>query len=176
MVGFSLQYELTYTNVLAMLDLGGLPIRAADRGEDAPLVLAGGPTATHPEPLAAFVDAFFIGEAEEKLPPLVLEAAELRRAGVPRRERLIRLAEGYPLYIPELYATEIDAESGFLVVGAPRRPARARPAAPRAGRGHQPLSVSRTTLRCRTPRRSSTAWPSRWRVAAPRGAGSARRA
>ena len=128
-VGFSLQYELTYTNVLAMLDLGGLPIRAAERGEDAPLVLAGGPTATHPEPLAPFIDAFFIGEAEEKLPPLVLEAAELRRAGVPRRERLIRLAERYPLYVPELYATEIDAESGFLVVGAPvdpRVPARPR--------------------------------------------------
>jgi radical SAM family uncharacterized protein/radical SAM-linked protein len=128
-VGFSLQYELTYTNVLAILDLGGLPIRSADRGEDAPLVLAGGPTATHPEPLAPFIDAFFIGEAEEKLPPLVLEAAELRRAGVPRRERLIRLAERYPLYIPELYATELDAESGFLVVGAPvdpRVPARPR--------------------------------------------------
>ncbi|MES1210107.1 MAG: TIGR03960 family B12-binding radical SAM protein, partial [Pseudomonadota bacterium] len=128
-IGFSLQYELTYTNVLAMLDLGGLRVRAADRGEDAPLVLAGGPTATHPEPLAPFIDAFFIGEAEEKLPPLVLEAAELRRSGVPRRERLIRLAEKYPLYIPELYATEIDAESGFLVVGAPvdpRVPARPR--------------------------------------------------
>ncbi len=128
-IGFSLQYELTYTNVLAMLDLGGLPIRAADRGEDAPLVLAGGPTATHPEPLAPFIDAFFIGEAEEKLPPLVLEAAELRRKGIARRERLIRLAERFPLYIPELYATEIDAESGFLVVGAPldpRVPARPR--------------------------------------------------
>jgi len=128
-IGFSLQYELTYTNVLAILDLAGLPIRADQRGEQAPLVLAGGPTATHPEPLAPFIDAFFIGEAEERLPALVLEAAELRRAGVPRRERLIRLAETYPLYVPELYATEIDEETGFLVVGAPvdpRVPARPR--------------------------------------------------
>ncbi len=128
-IGFSLQYELTYTNVLAILDLAGLPLRAARRGAEAPLVLAGGPNATHPEPLAPFIDAFFIGEAEERLPALVLEAAELRRAGLPRRERLIRLAERYPLYVPELYATEIDAESGFLVVGAPldpRVPARPR--------------------------------------------------
>jgi radical SAM family uncharacterized protein/radical SAM-linked protein len=128
-VGFSLQYELTYTNVLAILDLGGIPLRAADRGDSSPLILAGGPTATHPEPLAPFIDAFFIGEAEEALPSLVREAAALRRAGVPRRERLVRLAERFPLYVPELYPTELDAESGLLVVGAPldpRVPARPR--------------------------------------------------
>src|SRR5664279_5565824 len=121
-VGFSLQYELTYTNVLNILDLAGLPLRAVDRGDDAPLILAGGPTATHPEPLAPFIDAFFIGEAEERLPPLVLEFAGLRRAGVPRRERLCRLAERYPIYVPELYATQVDAETGFVVVGAPLDP------------------------------------------------------
>jgi radical SAM family uncharacterized protein/radical SAM-linked protein len=128
-VGFSLQYELTYTNVLAILDLGGIPLRAAERGDDAPLVLCGGPNATHPEPLAPFIDAFFIGEAEEALPALVRAAVEMRRAGVPRRERLVRLAERFPLYVPELYATELDAESGLLVVGAPvdpRVPARPR--------------------------------------------------
>ena len=121
-VGFSLQYELTYTNVLAILELGGIPLRAADRGDAAPLVLAGGPTATHPEPLAPFIDAFFIGEAEELLPALVREAAAMRRAGLARRERLARLAAKYPLYVPELYATELDAESGLLVVGAPLDP------------------------------------------------------
>src|SRR5436190_12512286 len=128
-VGFSLQYELTYTNVLNVLDLAGLALRSADRGEGGPLIIAGGPTATHPEPLAPFIDAFFIGEGEEALPPLVREAAALARAGVPRRERLIRLAASYPLYVPELYATEIDAETGLVVVGAPsdpRVPARAR--------------------------------------------------
>jgi radical SAM family uncharacterized protein/radical SAM-linked protein len=121
-VGLSLQYELTYTNVLMILDLGGIPLRAADRGDEHPLVICGGPTATHPEPLAPFIDAFFLGEAEEKLPPLCLESAALKRAGVPRRERLIRLAEKYPLYVPELYATERDAETGFVVVGAPLDP------------------------------------------------------
>jgi radical SAM family uncharacterized protein/radical SAM-linked protein len=128
-VGFSLQYELTYTNVLAIMDLAGIPLRAADRDDRHPLVIAGGPTATHPEPLAPFIDAFFIGEAEEALPGLVREAAELRRAGVSRRERLCRLAEKFPLYVPELYATELDEESGLLVVGAPldpRVPARPR--------------------------------------------------
>jgi radical SAM superfamily enzyme YgiQ (UPF0313 family) len=126
-IGLSLQYELTYTNVLTILDLSNIPLRAADRGDEHPLIICGGPTATHPEPLAPFIDAFFLGEAEEKLPPLCLEWAALKRAGVPRRERLIRLAEKYPLYVPELYATERDAETGFVVVGAPldqRVPAR----------------------------------------------------
>src|SRR5450432_733602 len=161
-VGFSLQFELTYTNVLAILDLAGLPLRAADRGDGAPLVIAGGPTATHPEPLAPFIDAFFIGEAEEALPPLVREAAELRRAGVSRRERLVRLAEKYPLYVPELYATEMEAETGLLVDGAPGSPT-------------STSSPSRTIRRCRMPKRSSIAWRSRWRGAAPRGAASAKR-
>jgi radical SAM family uncharacterized protein/radical SAM-linked protein len=129
-IGLSLQYELTYTNVLNILDLAGLPLRSVERDDDAPLVICGGPTATHPEPLAPFIDAFFIGEAEEALPPLCLEFAELRRAGVPRRERLCQLAAKYPLYVPELYTTEIDAETGFVVVGepvdprVPRRPKR----------------------------------------------------
>jgi radical SAM family uncharacterized protein/radical SAM-linked protein len=121
-VGFSLQYELTYTNVLNVLDLSGIPLRSADRGDQGPLVIAGGPTATHPEPLAPFIDAFFIGEGEEALPALVREAAALGRAGVPRRERLIRLAAAFPLYIPELYATDVDAETGLVVVGAPVDP------------------------------------------------------
>jgi len=121
-VGFSLQYELTYTNVLNLLDLSEIPLRAVHRGDGGPLILAGGPTATHPEPLAPFVDAFFIGEAEEVLPALCLEAAALRREGLPRRERLCRLAAGYPLYIPELYTTERDPESGFQVVSAPIDP------------------------------------------------------
>jgi radical SAM family uncharacterized protein/radical SAM-linked protein len=128
-VGFSLQYELTYTNVLNLLDLAGIPLRAAARGDDAPLIIAGGPTATHPEPLAPFIDAFFIGEAEAQLPALVRTAAALRRAGVPRRERLIQLAASYALYVPELYETHLDEDSGFLVVGAPvdaRVPARPR--------------------------------------------------
>jgi radical SAM family uncharacterized protein/radical SAM-linked protein len=128
-VGISLQYELTYSNVLTLLDLGGIPLRAADRDESHPLVLGGGPTASHPEPVAPFFDAFFIGEAERELPALLLLWTEMRREGVARREALCRLAERFPVYVPSLYATEIDDATGCVVVGAPldpRVPARVR--------------------------------------------------
>src|SRR3954470_11438313 len=125
-VGISLQYELTFTNVLTLLDLGGIPLRAADRAEDATLVLVGGPTASHPEPIAPFIDAAFIGEAEELLPPLVLAWAALRReiaAGRrTRRDALAELASQFPLYVPALYATSVDAATGMTVVGAPLDP------------------------------------------------------
>lgn len=132
-IGVSLQYELTFTNVLTMLELGGLALRAADRPADAALVLVGGPTASHPEPMAPFIDAAFLGEAEEQLPELVLEWAALRRAiragELDRTEALIRLAARYALYVPALYETERDEATGMVVVGAPkdsRVPARVR--------------------------------------------------
>ncbi|HEY0478628.1 MAG TPA: TIGR03960 family B12-binding radical SAM protein, partial [Kofleriaceae bacterium] len=125
-VGVSLQYELTFTNVLTLLDLGRIPLRAADRAEDATLVLVGGPTASHPEPIAPFIDAAFIGEAEELLPPLVLAWAELRRAITAgtrtRRDALAELAGRFPLYVPALYATSVDDATGMTVVGAPLDP------------------------------------------------------
>ena len=61
LVGFSFQYELSYTNVLNMLDLGGIPLRCKDRGEEHPLVIAGGPCAQNPEPMSQFIDLFAIG-------------------------------------------------------------------------------------------------------------------
>src|SRR5262249_51333979 len=121
-VGVSLQYELTYTNVLTLLDLGGIPLRAADRDRRHPLVLGGGPTATHPEPMAAFFDAFFIGEAEEELPALVLAWAALRRAGRDRRDALAELAGRYPLYVPSLYSVAPDPASDLLCVAEPLDP------------------------------------------------------
>ncbi len=125
-IGISLQYELTFTNVLTLLDLGGIPLRSVDRAEDATLVLVGGPTASHPEPMAPFIDAAFIGEAEALLGEVVLAwaalRAEIRGGGLTRREALIRLAERFPLYVPALYATEVDAETGMTVVGAPLDP------------------------------------------------------
>lgn len=121
-LGFSLQYELNYTGVLNILDLGGLALRSQARDDAAPLVLAGGPVATHPEPLAPFVDAFFIGEAEELLAPLCRDIAELRRGKLARREMLARLAARYPLYVPALYTTSSDAATGFVVVGEPNDP------------------------------------------------------
>jgi radical SAM family uncharacterized protein/radical SAM-linked protein len=125
-LGVSLQYELTFTNLLTLLDLGGIPLRAADRTEDATLVLVGGPTASHPEPIAPFIDAAFIGEAEELLPSLVLAWAALRKqitAGTrTRKDALAELASQFPLYVPSLYETIVDADTGMTVVGKPLDP------------------------------------------------------
>jgi radical SAM family uncharacterized protein/radical SAM-linked protein len=127
-VGFSLQYELTYTNVLLMLDLGGVPLRAAARAPGDPFVIAGGPNVTHPEPMAPFIDAFFVGEAEAALPDLVHDLARLRRERAPRLEALASLVGRYPLYAPALYRTTTSAE-GLVVTDGPtddRAPARVR--------------------------------------------------
>jgi radical SAM family uncharacterized protein/radical SAM-linked protein len=118
-VGFSLQFELTYTNILTMMDLGGVPLRSADRGEADPLVIAGGPTATHPEPLAAFVDAFCIGDGEELAKTLALEWTRMRKEGVARADRLRALARIPGVYVPSLYSTRIDEATGFCVVDRP---------------------------------------------------------
>ncbi|MBK7153587.1 MAG: TIGR03960 family B12-binding radical SAM protein [Sandaracinaceae bacterium] len=115
-VGFSLQFELTYTNILQMLDLGGIPRWAHERGETDPLVIAGGPVATHAEPIAPFIDVFLIGDGEAKLPEVMLAWAALRDAGVPRRERLVALAKLGGLYVPALYETMLSPDTGLLVV------------------------------------------------------------
>ncbi|MEY4576830.1 MAG: hypothetical protein RL701_1533 [Pseudomonadota bacterium] len=121
-VGFSLQFELTFTNVLQMLDLGGIALRSADRDEDAPLVIAGGPTATHPEPLAYFMDAVLIGDGEERTPEIVLLWRDLKRAGLSRAERLEHLGRLNGVYVPSLYVTERDPQTGIAYVSAPARP------------------------------------------------------
>ncbi|WP_437965501.1 TIGR03960 family B12-binding radical SAM protein [Sorangium sp. So ce260] len=118
-VGFSLQFELTYSNILTMLHLGGVPLRAADRGEDDPIVIAGGPTATHPEPIAPFLDALVIGDGEEKATEVALLWTRLKREGVPRRERLVAIARLGAVYVPSLYATRLDPDTGFEVVDRP---------------------------------------------------------
>ncbi len=128
-VGFSLQFELTYTNILSMLELGGIPIRAADRGEDAPLVIAGGPTATHPEPLAAFLDAVVVGDGEERTTELALLWTDLKKKGVPRRERLVAIAKLQGVYVPSLYAVTVDPDTGFEVVDRALAPDLALPVA-----------------------------------------------
>ena len=135
-VGFSLQFELTYTNVLLMLDLGGIPLRADARSEDDPLVLAGGPTATHPEPLAPFPDAIVVGDGEERTSEVALTWTKLKRAGIPREERLRSLAALPGLYVPSLYTTHLDAETGFEVVNRPAR----------ATAGDPPFPVVRTIV------------------------------
>lgn len=115
-IGFSLQFELTYTNVLSMLDLGGVPLRASDRGEDDPLVVAGGPTATHPEPLAPFLDAVVVGDGEERAKDVALTWTRLKKDGAARVDRLRALARLPGVYVPSLYATRVQEDTGFTVV------------------------------------------------------------
>ena len=115
-VGFSLQFELTYTNILSMLDLGGIERRSANRQDDAPLVIAGGPVATHAEPIAPFIDAFLIGDGEEATTEIALTWAAAKREGLPRAARLQRLSQIQGVYVPSSYETAIDIDSGFEVV------------------------------------------------------------
>ena len=130
-VGLSLQFELTYTNCLTILDLGGIPIVAADRGEDDPLVIGGGPTATHPEPLARFFDAFVVGDGEEACTEVALLWVRLKKEGIPRKARLVALAKMGGVYVPSLYEVAVQEDTGLqCVVGTthpdvPRRVQRA---------------------------------------------------
>jgi radical SAM family uncharacterized protein/radical SAM-linked protein len=121
-VGFSLQFELTYTNVLAMLQLSGIPLRAEHRGDRDPLIVAGGPVATHAEPLAPFIDAFAIGDAEELALEIAHSWARSKRERVPRREALRRLAQLEGVYVPAFYRVELDPETGLEVVAGPKDP------------------------------------------------------
>jgi radical SAM family uncharacterized protein len=110
-VGFSLQYEMGYTNVLTMLDLGGIPLRSAERSEADPIVIAGGPCAFNPEPMADFIDAFVIGDGEEALPQLVDALKTAREAGCSRSDVLLRLARTVrSVYVPALYHVSYDAD------------------------------------------------------------------
>jgi radical SAM family uncharacterized protein/radical SAM-linked protein len=119
-VGFSLQYELTYTNILSMLELGGIPLRSEHRSDADPLVVAGGPVGTHAEPMSPFLDAVLIGDGEEATTEIALAWVEGKRLGESRAERLARLARLPGVYVPSLYSTALDADSGFEVVVGPK--------------------------------------------------------
>ena len=129
-LGFSLSYELGGTNILEMLELAGIPIRAAERGDlplshpgAPPLIFAGGPTATsNPEPFAAFFDFVALGDGEELLPEIGLVVAEARAAGLSRRSLLRDLAQLPGVYVPSLYGPGVDGVSiEPLEPGAPAR-------------------------------------------------------
>ncbi len=122
-VGFSLLYELNYTNVLTILDLGGVPLTSAERGEGDPWVIAGGPAAFNPEPVAELFDLMFLGDGEEGFPEIVEAVSRLRTRGVPRREALRELAAIAGVYVPSLYRAEAESGSPLVVpravAGAP---------------------------------------------------------
>lgn len=105
-VGFTLQYELQYTNILAMLDLAGIPLKAADRTDGDPLVIAGGPCAFNPEPLADFFDAVVLGDGEKAAVEVAGAVRSARKAGLNRRETLHALCSIEGVYVPSLYRVD----------------------------------------------------------------------
>jgi len=102
-IGFSLLYELGYSNVLHMLRLGGVPIRATDRTGKDPLVIAGGPCVTNPEPVAPFFDAFALGEGEDVALEINNSVNDAKRAGISRGALLDTLADIGGLYVPAVH-------------------------------------------------------------------------
>ncbi len=110
MLGFTLQTELSFTNILNVLDLGGIPLRAKDRAEDAPIVIGGGPVAYNPEPICDFFDLFHLGEGEEMLPEIVNAAAECKKQGLSRFETLKRLSQIEGVYVPSFYEVEYNED------------------------------------------------------------------
>lgn len=103
-IGFTMQYELSYTNVLNMLDLAGIPIFAAERGDELTgIVVAGGPCVCNPEPLADFFDLFILGEGEEVNLELMDLYYEMQKQGASRREFLLKAAQIEGIYVPSLY-------------------------------------------------------------------------
>jgi radical SAM family uncharacterized protein/radical SAM-linked protein len=102
--GFSLQYELSYTNVLNMLDLGGIPLKRIDRRETDPLVIAGGPCCFNPTPLVDFFDAFVIGEGEEAVVEIAAAVREGKKQKFSRSELIAQLAKIPGIYVPEVHS------------------------------------------------------------------------
>jgi len=115
LIGFSLLYELNYSNILTILDLAGIPFFARERGNDVPLVIAGGPAAFNPEPVADLFDAFFIGDGEEGFLEAVLKLQKLRQTGAGREEMLRALAALHGFYVPCFSPTHRLQETGLEV-------------------------------------------------------------
>ncbi|WP_303862804.1 TIGR03960 family B12-binding radical SAM protein [Alkalibaculum bacchi] len=123
-VGFTLQYEMSFSNILNMLDLGQIPIFSKDRGEEDPFIIVGGPCAFNTEPLADFVDIVVVGEAEEVL--LELIDVYKRNKGTSRKDLLKKFMTLKGVYIPSFYDVEYNEEGAIsqvkpLVEGAPEK-------------------------------------------------------
>jgi radical SAM family uncharacterized protein/radical SAM-linked protein len=112
-IGFSLLYELNYTNILTMLDLGGIPFFSKEREASFPLVIAGGPCMCNPEPVADFFDAVVVGDGEEVIQKMTDAWLEWKRGGANGKERLLKRWDGIEgVYVPSFYRAEYD-ENGF---------------------------------------------------------------
>ncbi len=125
-VGFTLQYELSFTNVLNMLDLAGIPVKSKDRGaslKDNPIIIAGGPCVVNPEPLADFIDCFQIGEGEEMMIDFLDLLNEYKKKNATREEFLIAASHIEGIYVPSLYTVDYNEDGTIKKVnptnGAP---------------------------------------------------------
>jgi len=143
-LAFSLQHELTCTNLLTMLDLAGIPFHRDRRGERDPLVLAGGPIADNPEPLADFLDLLILGDAEPSLPLFLQAFGHLQNQGLPRRQVILELAKRFEwVYAPALYDVTYNRDGTVQCI---------RPNAP---------DVRAVVKRCCTPDLDAAAFPHR---------------
>ena len=120
-VGFSLEYELCYTNVLAMLRLSGIPLRAADRDERWPLIIAGGPCVCNAEPMADFFDIMQLGEGEQMLQDICATVEQSKKQGWNRETLLLALAKIPGVYVPSFYDVRY-LEDGRVESIRPNRP------------------------------------------------------
>jgi len=107
-LGFHLTYEMTYVSAIAMLDLAGIPIYSEKRGEDDPVIMAGGPSVMNPEPMADFIDAFFIGEAEESIGQIIEILKKAKLENYVREKTLLKLSGVPGVYVPRFYKAEYD--------------------------------------------------------------------
>lgn len=117
-VGFTLQYELSYTNILSMLDLGGIPLKSCDRGENDPIVVAGGPCTCNPEPLCDFVDIFFLGEGEQVDLEVIDLYKETKKKGGSKIDFLRAAAKIQGVYVPALYEFSYNDDGTVSAVAA----------------------------------------------------------
>lgn len=118
----SIQYEMSFTNLLMLLDLAGIPLRASDREDHHPLVIVGGPQVDNPEPIAEFVDAVVIGDGEASMAAILDASLELKRAGTSRFERLVELARRFEwLYVPSLYKIQYQPDGTIAAMTAASR-------------------------------------------------------
>jgi len=120
-LGFTLQYELHYTNVLNILDLAGIPVLSKERKDHTPLVIAGGPCAFNPEPLANFIDAFVIGDGEEVIIEIARLVLNAKKEGGERNEILLQLAQIQGIYVPGCYELQNNELKKTIVLKTRRQ-------------------------------------------------------
>lgn len=115
-LAITIQYEMCYTNILQVLDLSRIPLRAADRTWEHPIVIGGGPCTYNPEPIAEFFDVFYIGEGETRYREFMDLYKEARREGVAREEFLRRAAKVPGIYVPAFYRVEYKEDGTILAM------------------------------------------------------------